>query len=342
MARINASLLVLGGVGVGRVRRENVALAKVMMAAVSQIEFYTRVRLGVIDADVAVVPEAVDDVVHLLAELMDNATSYSPPDTDVWATARALGDRVIIQISDEGVGLPPNRLAQLNVLLARPPAVDVAAVRAMGLTVVGQLGARLGASVELRPGPRLGTIAELTLPATLLRRVPPEEQLAAIVGAAALPQPAPVGMLTDPRLAHGSSSNGNGREALPKRPQLAAVRSESDRTRELPIFQQVSTWFRAGEGEEDSSSWQSPADDGWRTASELAEPQVASTTRSGLPLRTPKRHLIPGGVNVPTQRQPDRRDPTQVAVAMAAYARGVAGRRLRLNHAPNDPTGVQS
>ena len=166
MGRINASLLVLGGVGVGRVRHENVPMQKVVQAAMSQIEHYTRIRFGVIDPDVAVAADKVDEVVHLLAELMDNATAYSPPATEAWVTARSLGDRVVVQISDEGVGLSPQRLAQLNEVLARPPATDVAAVRAMGLVVVGQLANRLGVAVELRPGPRLGTIAEVSLPTT--------------------------------------------------------------------------------------------------------------------------------------------------------------------------------
>jgi hypothetical protein len=100
---------------------------------------------------------------------MDNATSYSPPESEAWVTARALGDRVIVQIGDEGVGLPAQRRAQLNDLLARPPAIDVATVRSMGLVVAGHLAARFGARVELRAGPRLGTIAEISLPAHVFR-----------------------------------------------------------------------------------------------------------------------------------------------------------------------------
>ncbi|MFD0821684.1 nitrate- and nitrite sensing domain-containing protein, partial [Micromonospora zhanjiangensis] len=179
MGRINASLLVLGGVGVGRVRHQDVPLQKVLQAALSQIEHYQRIRLGVVDGDVAVVAEKVDEVVHLLAELMDNATSYSPPETETWVTARSLGDRVVVQVSDEGVGLSPHRLAQLNEVLASPPAIDVAAVRAMGLVVVGQLAGRLGVRVELRPGPKLGTIAEVAMPATLIRPIPAESRLLA-------------------------------------------------------------------------------------------------------------------------------------------------------------------
>ncbi|MBT8224190.1 MAG: sensor histidine kinase, partial [Dactylosporangium sp.] len=169
MARINASLLVLGGVGIGRIRSADVPVSKILQAALSQIQHYTRIRFGVVDQNLTVVSEAVDDIVHLFAELMDNATMYSPPDSEAWVTARALGDRVIVQIGDEGVGLPAHRREQLNELLRRPPAVDVATVRSMGLVVVGHLAARLGAHVELRTGPRLGTIAEVTLTSEVFR-----------------------------------------------------------------------------------------------------------------------------------------------------------------------------
>jgi signal transduction histidine kinase len=353
MARINASLLVLGGVGVGRVRRETVPLPKVMQAALSQIEFYTRVRLGVVDEDVAVVPDSVDEVAHLLAELMDNATSYSPPDSEVWTTARALGDRVIVQISDEGVGLPPERLAQLNELLVRPPDVDVAAVRAMGLMVVGQLAARLSAHVELRPGPRLGTIAEVTLPAPLIRPANREEQLLA----AELPPPETPGVGAHDVLHPGL--NGRARRRPAHRASLPApifrsspdgtapadVAGSLDQTQELPIFQQVNTWFQANEQDGgEPGDWSSPADDAWRAAAGLVEPKVVATTRSGLPVRTPQRHLVPGGVEPASGRGSgsERRDPTAVAAAMAAYARGVAGRRrLAGTSASNETTGVK-
>ncbi|WP_433217613.1 nitrate- and nitrite sensing domain-containing protein [Dactylosporangium sp. CS-047395] len=176
MARINLSLLVLGGSGAARVRREDAPLGKVLQAAISQIEHYVRVRFGSVDDDVAVVAEAVDEIVHLLAELLDNATGYSPPDSEVWVTARGLGDRVIVQIVDVGVGLSPTRREQLNQLLAQPPAIDIAAVRAMGLTVVGHIAARYNISVQLRPGQHTGTLAEIIIPKEVFRPIMASER----------------------------------------------------------------------------------------------------------------------------------------------------------------------
>ena len=292
MGRINASLLVLGGVGVGRVRHENVPMQKVVQAAMSQIEHYTRIRFGVIDPDVAVAADKVDEVVHLLAELMDNATAYSPPATEAWVTARSLGDRVVVQISDEGVGLSPQRLAQLNEVLARPPATDVAAVRAMGLVVVGQLANRLGVAVELRPGPRLGTIAEVSLPATLIRPVPPESRLPAPSRRTAVPD----GRWEEPATAHphhpatpqAPVRRAPAERALPAgsvfRPTPRPAGRADDATQELVIFQQVNHWFKTDRGSHAARAataggagsaeatgraqgWQTPADEAWRAAS---------------------------------------------------------------------------
>ncbi|MBQ1076701.1 nitrate- and nitrite sensing domain-containing protein [Micromonospora sp. C31] len=342
MGRINASLLVLGGVGVGRVRQHDVPLQQVLQAAQSQIEHYARIRLGMVDGDVAVAADAIDEVVHLLAELMDNATGYSPPGTEAWVTGRSLGDRVIVQVSDEGVGLSPQRRRQLNDLLAHPPAIDVAAVRAMGLVVVGQLAARLGVAVQLRPGPRRGTIAEATLPGAIIRSLPPEEFLLTPTrpsrrAARTTLAPPAYGALPQP-WAGGPAEPSAGRpvaeRALPVapvfRPTPAPARRGDEPTEELVIFEEVNHWFQAGhDNGPGEGPWASPADDAWRSAARADAPEVVATTTSGLPRRQPQRHLVPGGVTVPQQRSAHR-DPTQVATAMAAYARGVAGRRPNL------------
>ncbi|MET8232825.1 nitrate- and nitrite sensing domain-containing protein [Micromonospora sp. NPDC005298] len=333
MGRINASLLVLGGVGVGRVRQHDVPLQQVLQAALSQIEHYARIRLGMIDGDVAVAAKTVDEVVHLLAELMDNATTYSPPGSETWVSGRSLGDRVIVQISDEGVGLSPQRMEQLNELLAHPPAIDVAAVRAMGLVVVGHLAARLGATVQLRRGPRRGTLAEATLPGAMIRSLPPEEYLLAPGrlsrrAARTAGPPPPYQPRPEPTAGRRPAER-----TLPAAPVFRPTPPPPDRgeapTEELLIFEQVNHWFQADVvNGQDAPEWSSPADDAWRTAASAHAPEVATTTTtSGLPKRQPQRHLVPGSVTVPQQQRSEYRDPAQVATAMAAYARGVATRR---------------
>ncbi|OLB65996.1 MAG: hypothetical protein AUI10_04325 [Actinobacteria bacterium 13_2_20CM_2_72_6] len=335
MARINSSLLVLGGAGSGRIRHEDVPLVKVLQAALSQVEHYRRVRIGMIDDGVGLVAEAVDEIVHLLAELLDNATVYSPPENESWMTARALHDRVVIQIGDEGVGLPTQRRDELNALLHRPPAVDVAAVRAMGLTVVGHLAMRYGIRVELRPGPKLGTIAEVEIPLNLTRPTPKTASLAAPRGTA----PVAADPLGTGNGANGANGNGNGHHrsgngngahpVIDVQPAAVKRAADLDNTMQLPIFHQVSGWFRGEDGER-PSDWQSPADEGWQQAQRVVQATPRRQTSSGLPVRNRGEHLVPGAVEVKPDREPgaDQRDPDRVAAAMAAYARGVATRRL--------------
>ncbi|MGH3734929.1 MAG: nitrate- and nitrite sensing domain-containing protein, partial [Micromonosporaceae bacterium] len=168
MRRNDENLLVLAGADSTRVQREPAPLSDVLRAAQSEVEQYVRIEFGIVDRDVEVAPHAVNDVVHLLAELFDNATSFSPPDTVVVVEARRAGDRAILQIEDRGIGISAEQLAELNSRLASPPLVDVAVSRMMGLVVVGRLAARHGVRVELRAARDRGTIADVILPAGAL------------------------------------------------------------------------------------------------------------------------------------------------------------------------------
>ncbi|HET8659663.1 MAG TPA: ATP-binding protein, partial [Micromonosporaceae bacterium] len=137
-------------------------------AAQSEVEHYTRIEFGVIDRDIEVGAHAVNDVVHLVAELLDNATSFSPPDSSVFVEARRVGDRAVLLVEDRGIGIMPEQLSELNERLSTPPTVDVAVSRMMGLVVVARLANRHGIRVELRSAPERGTIADVMLPPTVL------------------------------------------------------------------------------------------------------------------------------------------------------------------------------
>src|SRR5205085_10553858 len=121
-----------------------------------------------IDRDIEVAAHAVNDLVHLIAELFDNATAFSPPDSTVMVEARRVGDRSVLYVEDHGIGISPDQLAELNERLATPPMVDVAVSRMMGLVVVARLAARHGVKVELRPAPERGTVADVLLPTPVL------------------------------------------------------------------------------------------------------------------------------------------------------------------------------
>ncbi|AXO33128.1 nitrate- and nitrite sensing domain-containing protein [Micromonospora chalcea] len=168
MRRNDENLLVLAGADSTRVQREPAALIDVLRAAQSEVEHYTRIEFGVIDRDIEVAAHAVNDLVHLVAELFDNATAFSPPDSQVMVEARRVGDRASLYVEDRGIGISPEQLRDLNERLATPPQVDVAVSRMMGLVVVARLAARHGVRVELRPGTDRGTVADVTLPTTVL------------------------------------------------------------------------------------------------------------------------------------------------------------------------------
>jgi signal transduction histidine kinase len=168
MRRNDENLLVLAGADSTRVQREPAALLDVLRAAQSEVEHYTRIEFGVVDRDIEVAAHAVNDLVHLIAELFDNATAFSPPDSTVMVEARRVGDRSVLYVEDRGIGIQPDMLADINERLATPPMVDVAVSRMMGLVVVARLAARHGVKVELRASSERGIIADVTLPTSVL------------------------------------------------------------------------------------------------------------------------------------------------------------------------------
>jgi signal transduction histidine kinase len=168
MRRNDENLLVLAGADSTRVQREPAALIDVLRAAQSEVEHYTRIEFGVIDRDIEIGSHAVNDLVHLVAELFDNATAFSPPDSAVVVEARRTGDRATLRVEDHGIGISHDQMADLNERLATPPMVDVAVSRMMGLVVVARLAARHGVKVELRPATERGTVADVHLPTSVL------------------------------------------------------------------------------------------------------------------------------------------------------------------------------
>ncbi|MBB5870415.1 signal transduction histidine kinase [Allocatelliglobosispora scoriae] len=168
MRRNDENLLVLAGADSTRVQRDPASLVDVLRAAQSEVEHYTRIEFGIVDRDIEVSAHAVNDLVHLVAELFDNATAFSPPDSIVMVEARRVGDRAVLYVEDHGIGISPDLISDINERLATPPLVDVAVSRMMGLVVVARLGARHGVKVELRPAADRGTIADVTLPTAVL------------------------------------------------------------------------------------------------------------------------------------------------------------------------------
>ncbi|MGW0859232.1 nitrate- and nitrite sensing domain-containing protein [Streptomyces sp. NPDC002690] len=206
MRRNGENLLVLAGEEPGRRWTRPVPLVDVLRAAASEVEQYERIELAAVPAT-EVAGRVVNDLVHLLAELLENATSFSSPQTKVRVTGHALPDgRVLVEIHDTGIGLSPEDLAAINERLASPPTVDVSVSRRMGLFVVGRLSLRHGIRIQLRPSDSGGTTALVMLPVDVAHggKQPPSKQGAG-------QQQAPGGLLAGggaPRAGLGGPSAG--------------------------------------------------------------------------------------------------------------------------------------
>jgi hypothetical protein len=164
MRRNSENLLVLAGQDLSRRWNRPVALVDVLRAALSEIEQYERVTVNV-QPGISVRAQAVSDVVHLTAELVENATSFSAAESPVTIVGRLLSSGgVLLEITDQGVGMSADELAHANWRLDNPPVVDVAVSRRMGLFVVARLAARHGIRVRLRPADTGGLVALVWLP----------------------------------------------------------------------------------------------------------------------------------------------------------------------------------
>ncbi len=480
MRRNSENLLVLAGHEVTRRWSQPVPLVDVLRAAISEIEQYERVVLNV-QPGIVVVGQAVNDVVHLVAEIVENATTFSPEDTQVYVSGQPLSSGgVLLDITDNGVGISDQEMSHANWRLDNPPVVDVAVSRRMGLFVVGRLAARHGVRVRLRHAQVGGLTALIWLPDTVaapevapplgrLRRFEaddygPVQSLSAPpqasgIGsqastAARIPRFSPMsppspsftpaadagpdatgsapaagdGWADEPSPTlpvrgkpNGSAAPANGKaedgadEMIPRIPvapsglggpgpgpsRLPAfggqvpppapkippspiggqnvhggdgpsaggpgtngaqgtdgagdsgqvtVPPPATQDQRLPIFDSLeSDWFRrsgkslstarpaqGAQGVQvvqaaesvaaQSSSWTSPADEGWRAAQALAVPSAGDTTQAGLPRRVPRANLVPGSVGSgggDAEADAPTRSPDAARTRMASFQRGV-------------------
>ncbi|HWW44468.1 MAG TPA: ATP-binding protein, partial [Acidimicrobiia bacterium] len=168
MRRNAESLLVLAGSDQPRQWRTAIPVIDVVRAAAAEIADFARVTNIGLRHDFAVAGHAVADVTHLLAELLENATAFSPPTTPVIVAGGPSEHRYVLSVTDQGIGVDDERLAKLNDLLSRPPAPGLALSRTLGLHVVAYLAARHGIYVQLRRNEPAGVVAIVALPPAIL------------------------------------------------------------------------------------------------------------------------------------------------------------------------------
>ncbi|MEU0567096.1 nitrate- and nitrite sensing domain-containing protein, partial [Nonomuraea sp. NPDC005983] len=173
MRRNSENLLVLAGQEAARKWSEPVPLVDIARASLSEVENYERVQIQ-IPSSISIVGPAVTDAVHLLAELIENAISFSPRESKVQVSSSPTEGGVLVSINDLGIGMGPEELAEANWRLANPPVVDVAVSRRMGLFVVGRLALRHGVRVQLGMRETGGLSALVVLPDMLIAGSQPD------------------------------------------------------------------------------------------------------------------------------------------------------------------------
>jgi signal transduction histidine kinase len=172
MRRNSESLLVLSGSGLAKRMSRPVPIGELVGAAVSEVEQYARIDVGAPPA-ASVLGRVVNDLIHLIAELLDNATSYSEPNTRVSVRiAKTRSRELAIQITDRGVGMSEDDVRLANERLANPPDIDVGVTRRMGLYVVARLARRHNIRVKVRANEDIdgGTVALIVIPEDLVHR----------------------------------------------------------------------------------------------------------------------------------------------------------------------------
>lgn len=170
MRRHTENLVILGGSPPVRRWSKAVPIYEVLRSAISETEDYRRVEVQPAPP-VSLLGPAVADVVHLLAELIENGTSFSPPETKVCVTAAKVARGVALEVEDRGLGMPDERYELANRLLAEPPKLDMLKLGEtprLGLFVVARLARRHNLEISLRKSPYGGTQAIVLLPGELL------------------------------------------------------------------------------------------------------------------------------------------------------------------------------
>ncbi len=331
MRRNAESLLVLAGAEPSRRRGKPVPLADVVRAAVGEVEDFARIDMLQFD-EVLVASNAALDIAHLLSELMENATNFSPPDTRVEVVGhRTKAEGYVISVTDHGIGMAPDALAEANDLLARPPLVGLALSRSLGFIVIGRLAARFGIAVRLMPSPSGGTTAMVSLPPSLITDQPrTATEPAALTDRDARPAPtAPAAQAppavaertepaTPPRRRPKTPAGTGAPPVAPPSPAPPSTESIPKRTpRATPPAQPAA---------DNGAPPRAPAP----TAPTASEPAPTSpepvATSSGLTKRVPRsagaQRAVPGGDGERAATQ-NRRSPDEVRSMLSRYRSGM-------------------
>ncbi|MFB9203250.1 nitrate- and nitrite sensing domain-containing protein [Nonomuraea spiralis] len=327
MRRNAENLIVLSGSSPARTWRRSVPMVDVVRGALAEVEDYTRVTLMPM-GDVVLVGRAVGDVIHLLAELIENAVSFSPPYTNVQVSGQLVANGYVIEIEDRGLGMKTEDLDAANERIADPPEFRISGTARLGLYVVSQLARRHEIQVVLKASPYGGTTVVVLLPQELVELDPvprhPDGD-----SRPSLPRRTSTGTT----LATVARPAENVRTLTPPRP-MAVVPSPAPSPGARPAASPAPGPVPAGPGPSHvpvvAAPFPAPAPSPSPEPEPPAEPEqqpVAEFTPSGLPFRVPQANLAPAlRDDTPTQpdfeEDDDERSPEEIRAMMGSLQSG--------------------
>jgi signal transduction histidine kinase len=271
MRRHAEGLIILSGETPARGWRQPVPLVDVLRAAVAEVEDYTRIRV-LSRTNAAVAGHAVADVIHLIAELAENATVFSPPNTPVRIHGDVVGRGFAVEIEDRGLGISPQRLTEINASLADPPQFDLSGSDRLGLFIASQLAQRHDIKVTLRQSVYGGTTAIVLIPTALVVEADSYER--------------------DPALPAGQpATTQSGR--LAGRHELGAETGRNDLGRPTADVDPDYAGTSLAIGSQPTAKLVEPA------AAGSAEPSAFGSASSGLPVRSANRAFEPSAFEMP-------------------------------------------
>jgi signal transduction histidine kinase len=372
MRRNNENLMVLSGSELARGGGQPIVLADLLRAAVSEIEFYQRVVVQP-PPEAHVVGYAAGDLVRLLAELLDNATAFSAPDTPVTvASHRTRRRAIVIDIVDHGIGMNDEDLVRANEQLSQPAGVEGRITRRMGLFVISRLANQHGIRVRLHGGQDIpGLRVTITVPVELVVGDPAASVPPPPLGGGGGGPNGPAGLLPK-RVARANGAPVAARSTVTNTvtgtiagddPVAAAVtvtipvatssgvglfapipadavdggEAVDEPTEVTPIFDtMVSAWFDDAVADE----WRCAADQGWLAVDAVAGAPPVDFTPAGLPRRQPKARLLPGSVlDRGATEEPAPRVPAEIVrERLSGFQQGIQrGRHHAEPTAPTEP-----
>lgn len=327
MRRQSESLAVLGGAVSRRQWSKPVLLYEVLRSAVAEVEHYSRVKV-VPPVEGTLKGSAVTDVIHLVAELIENATKFSPPATHVLLRAQTVTAGLVIEVEDRGLGIPAADQRRMNTWLADSSRIDIGELLhdgRIGLFVVSALARQHGIRVQLQSNVYGGTQAVVVLPARLLgtnpqdgdRRLPAQEQQPPPAPAQASPRRRPPAPSASRETAPGGLAVAAGpgpvvdaRSAAPRGPANAPGDPAHRRRSGLPVRE---------------AGARSPREPGGGPAPARAEPPRTRPEDGGrppLPQRRVQEHMAPE-LRAASPRRRGEADSDHSPGLMAAFRSGV-------------------